>query len=64
MIKILLLNILKRTKVDFFDCLKKCVTFREALKIIGKCLDSSNLRQCILTELKEAAKQCFINCLN
>jgi len=51
-------------KNRFFDCLKKCVSFSEALKIIGKCATSGNIKECVIKELKQAAKTCFINCLN
>jgi len=51
-------------KNSFFECLRKCVTFREALRIVTKCYDAPEMRECILKEIKDAGKQFFINCLN
>jgi len=50
-------------KNRFVDCLKKCVTWQEAVRIILKCTDQSDFGKCILDSVVGRAKECVLNCL-
>jgi len=54
----------KTDKNNFIDCLRKCVRWQTAVRIIIKCTEQSDFGKCVLDELTGEAKQCVLNCLD